>query len=765
MALGVWLRYRYAAFSHMVEDEYFEGLVLRDIARHGLPFFESGILRQRGWIYLYSAVPFVFLVGPTPLAMRLPNLVFEAILIGLVACFGRREWHRLAGLGAATVVALLPTLIANSPRVRFYAPFVLFTFLSVWFALQAVRHPARASAHRAFAVAFGLAVMSHEEALLLYPALVLLMTLWGRRQYWRQRVAWQAHVIAGLFVALRVFLEIVANVQAPTLPGVGGRAKPYLEPFVDMAEKWSVYRPLYFSAARWPITLAGVAAALLAVAWWRRRTPCRTPRPFAQAISFLLLPPFSVLLFLVVLAGSTWREVRYMLFAEPLVALAAAAGAWCLARALPRRLGEVAFLLWVGLAGALLWPKAEGAASTRNRDYAGAFQYVAAHWQPGDVVVTPLIHVCAFVAGDKCDFYMREDGYEPYVIAREGQLVDRWTGAPLLRTRAELEALIKSAPRVWAVADGHRFGVRYRGPFRRLLLEQFHLAAEYTGGVRVALAEGWQEPPPYTVERSLALPVGPFTLERLERTSFLAWGDQRQLALVLHWSFPKRFPLNLFTSVKLVNSAGENLFQADGPPANGLVGTSERPRLPLPDFKVFWLPSDLPPGLYRLEVALYEPATLTPHSPSVPFEWLWVGPPPPPPPHPRQVTWQNGLVLLGHDGLPERLVPGQPLPVRLVWTTRRALAEELTASVQLIGPDGQLVAQDDHPPLRGFYPTSRWLPNETVVPDTYTLALPEELPAGDYRLVVLWYEAQTLRRVPLTDGGDLFELGRWRVEP
>ena len=764
IVLGLWFRYQYAAFSHMLVDEFIDALALKGIAQHGIPLFESGALRQRGWVYLYSAVPFVFAFGFTKLAMRLPSLFYEAALMGLVACFGRREWHRLAGLGAATVVALLPTLIRYNSRARFYAPFVLFTLLSLWFALRSIRRPQSRSAHLGFAVSFGLAVMSHEEAILLYPAIVGLQMLWGRGRYWRERTAWAAHVGIGLIIAFRGGLEFVANLTAPALLGV--EAKPYFELLESVAEKWKVYQQLYFAPGRWPLpVLAAVGLGAELFSLWHN--PDEANRRVAQALSFLVFPPLSVLLFFVFVAGSEWRETRYMVFAEPLLALSAAAGVWLTIRNISRYAHRAVHLLLVGftvLAGVILWPGAKWAAAFHNRNYASAFRYVAEHRQPDDVVVTPLIYACAFIMPNGCDYYMRQIGYEPYVIVRGGRLVDRWTGAPLLHRPEALERLVKTTPRVWAVADGHRFGARYRDTFQRILLEQFRVVAEFEGGVRVALAEGWQEPPPYTVERPLALPVGPFTLEQVERTELLEHGQQRQLALVLHWSLPEDFPTNLNTSVKLVSSEGQNITQADGPPANGLVGTAEEPRLPLFDVKTLTLPPDLPPGLYRLEVALYEPATLTPHSPSVPFEWLWVGPPPPPPPHPRQVTWQNGLVLLGHDGLPERLVPGQPLPVRLVWTTRRALAEELTASVQLIGPDGQLVAQDDHPPLRGFYPTSRWLPNETVVPDTYTLALPEELPAGDYRLVVLWYEAQTLRRVPLADGGDLFELGRWEVD-
>ncbi len=761
VAVGLWLRYRYAVNANMVDDEYFEALALHNLIRTGLPVFESGALHPRGWVFLASAVPVVFALGTTKLAMRLVNLLFDAALVALVVYIGRRRWHRVVGMGGGLAVALLPTLIENTPRVRFYGAFVLFSLLTVWTAFRASQAPNHVGRHIAFAVAFGLAIMAHEEALLLYPPLLLLLLLWGGRAYWRRRSAWGAHLIILAVTLVRAGLEVVANLQAPAFIGVQGEAKPYLEPFVAVAEKWMVYRNVYLQRAYWPVTAAFViTSAWLLVALWARVRSARAR--FPGLLAFLVVPVLWSLFFLVVLAGSNWRESRYTLFVEPLWALAAAAGLWWLLEPLSRlSLRRGAYAVWLLAVGLMLWPKAWAASSSRNADYVSAFAHVAAERRPGDVVGTPLIHVCAFLLPGGCDYYLREDGYEPYVIERAGVLVDRWTGSPLLSTPEEMERLIRSAPRVWVVANGHRLGTRYRAAFRRLLLEQLRLEAEYGGGMRVAVAEGWRPRPDYTVIREMALPVGPFTLVRLERTALEERPTGSWLHLVLHWQIPKGFPLNLNSSVKLVSSAGENLTQSDGPPANGLVRTGERPNLPLPDFKQLRLPDELPAGIYRLEVSLYDPTTLEPAGESVPFEWLRVGPLPAPPRVPVGAVWQNGLVLVGHGELPDRLVPGDVVSVTLTWAARRPVAEDLTLSVQLIGPEGSLVAQDDHPPLRGFYPTSRWVPGETVLEETYTLVLPEALPPGPYRLVVLWYEPSTLRRVPVDAGDDALEVARW----
>jgi hypothetical protein len=70
-----------------------------------------------------------------------------------------------------------------------------------------------------------------------------------------------------------------------------------------------------------------------------------------------------------------------------------------------------------------------------------------------------------------------------------------------------------------------------------------------------------------------------------------------------------------------------------------------------------------------------------------------------------------------------------------------------TVFAQLLDSAGRLVAQQDNLPVRGLAPTDTWQPG-VVVRDPYRLQIPEDTPAGDYRLIVgLYTEAG---RVPLT---------------
>ena len=67
----------------------------------------------------------------------------------------------------------------------------------------------------------------------------------------------------------------------------------------------------------------------------------------------------------------------------------------------------------------------------------------------------------------------------------------------------------------------------------------------------------------------------------------------------------------------------------------------------------------------------------------------------------------------------------------------------------MLNSDGQLVANHDGFPGNGRFPTSAWLPGITI-PDTHTIALPPDLPAGEYLLKAGLYAPDTGQRLAAT---------------
>jgi 4-amino-4-deoxy-L-arabinose transferase-like glycosyltransferase len=94
---------------------------------------------------------------------------------------------------------------------------------------------------------------------------------------------------------------------------------------------------------------------------------------------------------------------------------------------------------------------------------------------------------------------------------------------------------------------------------------------------------------------------------------------------------------------------------------------------------------------------------------------------------------------------------GDALTVRLIWQSLTPLTTSEKIFVHLVGPDGALLTQSDALPAGG-YGVEQWVEGEVVI-DEHALALPPDLPPGDYRLRVGMYDPATGARLTATDSG------------
>ena len=117
------------------------------------------------------------------------------------------------------------------------------------------------------------------------------------------------------------------------------------------------------------------------------------------------------------------------------------------------------------------------------------------------------------------------------------------------------------------------------------------------------------------------------------------------------------------------------------------------------------------------------------------------------------VNWPDGATLQSAvqvypAGLGPSPVAGGALVAELEW------AGDVTgrkASLQLLAPDGRLVAQDDRETAPG---------RQTAV-----LLVPRSAAPGDYRLILTLYDPVTLQRFALADGAEATTLGAITVAP
>ncbi len=104
------------------------------------------------------------------------------------------------------------------------------------------------------------------------------------------------------------------------------------------------------------------------------------------------------------------------------------------------------------------------------------------------------------------------------------------------------------------------------------------------------------------------------------------------------------------------------------------------------------------------------------------------------------------------------LQAGQGMPVQFTWQPLHQPTANFHLFLQLLNIDGAVIAQQDGPPNGGYSPTTTWQPDQTIT-TRRALLLPDDLTAGDYRLIVGLYDPATGHRLTTTTGSDFVELG------
>lgn len=766
LGAACWLRWQYITRVDLHVDEFSSLWAVRRVLDHGVPLLPSGVLYTRGLLHTYLTALFMQLGGFSFIVGRLPSLLFALAAVMLIYAVGWKSWQLGVGVLAALGLTLLPEAVEAGGRARFYAPMMFWSLLAAWSFFAAIRHTEHTFNRRAilrwhilFAVSFSCAIFSHEEIVLLYPALLLAALLWRGWMYVRLPGAILAQTISLGALALRLLIEQVG--QPGQLLAIQS-SQPYLDLQFDGAGLWRLSESLFLAPSRLLWTLGallaiGYALAALGQRRWRLRD-LALPQ---QATLFYALLFGSVFLLFATLVGASWRNPRYLLFIQPYWLLLGAAGiVGVIAYFLPsRRWQALAVAAGCVLLGGLMQKDALSATRERMLGYEHAFAYVAAHQQPGDLVMTPQAAGCALVLGAPCDYYTQGRDYEPFVLDAGDHLIERWSGATLLSTLTQLEEVLAQGKRVWFVTDGERLLKRFEAGFAREVLERFEVVRA-DDSARVLLFTGKPPlPAPAWIEPFAPIDFTDWmTLERIARSEIETGGD---LFVRTGWVLAEDAKSPTI-SVQLVSEDGARPTSADGVLAEGVINPGQAEGAPIPDTKRLRTPDDLRNGLYRLEIVAYRAASADPFGPPVPVDWFWVGPPPAAPALPISANWRNGIELIGADPLPATLDAGAPLTLRLRWQTNTALAEEYTAFVHLMGPDGALAAQDDHAPRHGFWPTTGWR-RGAAVDDVYTLTPPSLLEPGVYRLLVGWYAVATGERLLLEGGSDALELTQWRV--
>jgi 4-amino-4-deoxy-L-arabinose transferase-like glycosyltransferase len=803
-AVGLGLRLAYLLQVPPFLDEYSSMLTGLSILRTGgVPRLPSGVIYPSGSLFSYLEAAFIGFFGFSDAVARLPSLLVSALMLPVLFLVARAMLNRRVALLSVALLALAPEAIVWGGRARMYSLLQLLVLLAVYFFYRSVLASAQSKDLREdpqavsqaelpawpWVLCFIAAIFAQDEAILLLPLFWLAaLVAFGPRWFLRPDVLLGQVLLPVTGVGARYWLnEIRVPGEVYTLTHDAFFRFP-----PDLAHGLQRIAPFFTAPWAWPLALLFLIALFFVVKQQanllpgtntkQHPTPNTQPRIPIIAPLFLAYVVLSIAAALVLVVNTPWQNARYLFMVLPLFLMVASWGLEQVltlsARRWPALQSQWVTVALVAVVTLLALPGGLSALRRFEPDYSTAYRWLAPQLEDGDLVATMRPAPAAVYLG-RADLLVAEDKHQEFIMRLDGQWVDRWTGASVLESpEAFRDEALQSGRRVWFVIDEDRFeSAAYSPEFVALILSQMKLVWRQ-GGVLVFQGQGYRPPPDMAVTRELDANFG----DQLRLTGYalstLYPQPGQEVTLQLYWQaiHPER---NYAVFVHVVGTDGRGLTQVDGVPFLGLYDmTTHWPRdRAVVDERYITIPAGTPPGRYRLQVGLYDPDDLDseplPLAPtgetSLTLDFFHVNPPPLP--EPSQPVAQGNLGdrvrLVGYDLLQTAAAAGTSLPLTLTWECLATMDADYTVFVHLVDNDNRPLAQADGQPLGGAYPTSFWNVGERVV-DPRLLALPGDVPPGEYELLTGIYLLATGDRLPLLDEnglvlGDSISLGHITV--
>ncbi len=120
--------------------------------------------------------------------------------------------------------------------------------------------------------------------------------------------------------------------------------------------------------------------------------------------------------------------------------------------------------------------------------------------------------------------------------------------------------------------------------------------------------------------------------------------------------------------------------------------------------------------------------------------------------HLQSASFGDNIAMVGWSVAPRSFQPAV-VQVTVVWQAQSILEQRYTAFVHLVNADGSNVTQDDHEPMYGAYPTTRWAQGE-MVREVYVFEMPAGLSPGRYAIRVGWYDSDSRDRLVVPGSAD-----------
>jgi hypothetical protein len=234
-------------------------------------------------------------------------------------------------------------------------------------------------------------------------------------------------------------------------------------------------------------------------------------------------------------------------------------------------------------------------------------------------------------------------------------------------------------------------------------------------------------------------------------------GDEIEVTLYWQRSGPLETDYSVY--LRLINGVYDVWGSQDGSPLWGAMPTSLwEEGMVVADKRWITVLPGTPPGVYQIEMGMYDPETMVHLEPVDSDGDLLLGPVEvvrgtgslvPSPQVAHEANFDGKVRLIGYD-LEGQSEQGGTLQLTLFWESLAGMEEDYTVFVHLSGEDGTVWGQRDSQPVTGFYPTSHWVPGE-YVRDQLAVPISDGAPSGRYSLKVGMYHPATGQRLAVLD--------------
>ncbi|GAB4547001.1 MAG: hypothetical protein Kow0063_41590 [Anaerolineae bacterium] len=599
------------------------------------------------------------LAGDSEFALAFFSLAFGLLLIPLTYALARRLLGPGASLWAALLVAISPFNLWYAQEVRMYTLGAVLGLVTLWCALGVMNQRSSESAKRqtpalragasvgklvgyVLAATAGLYVLYYFGFLLVALNLVIVAYLLAKRQFSRLGTWLLAQAMVPLLYLpwLPIAWQQATNPPVPPWRSFIPLHKVLLEAWTALSLGQSVQ-----PAQVWPIL---VVTAVLFLLGLLHRTPQSASFPSLHPPILLAAYTFGPLLLIYLVSLITpLYHVRYLFTYAPAFYIVLGAGLAWLARRVWPLAAAAALAMLVGSAFSTyeLHTNPRYAAD----DFRSAVHFIAARWRPGDAILINagyaypgfLYYYDAPIQGR-----VRLSDYQPpagpasqsfdYPLLLGtgtiggdpglgwGATESDFYATTETETAAALERVTNRFPRLWVlriydtVTDPHGF-IRDWLATNTTPFEDQPFTGASSMRVQGFMSSHQPPPPPgneVPLEGGMALlgwQVEP-TIRAGEPLDVVLWwrADAPTGPLAPGPATPYAVSLKLWGTGGETNDEYLAAQQDEWPLGSLLLTPDWPPGQPMRHPMRLWLPADLPPGQYWLEVEMYDPATVRP---------------------------------------------------------------------------------------------------------------------------------------------------------